>query len=114
MPGIRIDGRDHPILRDPCRDPKRAIRARVEVLPDDRREHRRRLRHARRQLPAVQPAKKRVSVLRERVDQRLPRLRVLVIADRLPRRPVVVIAREHPAQLCLEHPIARGEQTADR
>lgn len=55
-----------------------------------------------------------MSVGSERVDQRLPRLRVLVIADRRPRARVIVIAQQHAPQLCLEHLVARAEHPADR
>ncbi len=53
-------------------------------------------------------------VLRERVDQLLARLAVLVVADRFPRGPVVVIACEQATQFGLQHHVARGEQSADR
>src|SRR5450755_2177750 len=86
----------------------------VEVLADNRRQQRRRLLKLRAKLAAVQRPKQRTRVLRERVDQLLPRLAVLVVTDRLPSARVIVIAREQTTQLLLEHPVARGEQPADR
>src|SRR3954447_8116686 len=38
MSGLRIDGGDHPVLRDPAGNPEHPIGALVEVLADHRRE----------------------------------------------------------------------------
>ena len=114
VPGVGVHSRDHPVLRDPAHDPEHAILALVEILPDDRREQRRRLLELRAKLAAVQRDKQRVRVLRERVDHLLPRLPVLVIADRLPRARVIIIAAEQPAQLALQITITDGQQPADR
>ena len=105
MPGIRIDGRDHPILRDLSRDPEHTIRVRVEVLPHDRRQHRRGLLNTSLELPPIQSDENRVGVFGERVDQRLARSGILVITDRLPRGRVLVIAQQHGTQLRLELPV---------
>ncbi len=114
MPRVRVNGRDDPVLRDPPRDPEHPILPLIEVLPDNGSQQRPGLLHALRQLPAVQRHKQRMRVLRERVDHRLARLAVLVIAHRLPRAGVVIITRQQTTQLALQVGRARGEQPADR
>jgi hypothetical protein len=71
MASVGIDGRDHPILRDPPGDPEHPILTLVEVLANDRRQQRPGLRHARLKLPTIERDQQRLRVARERVDHGL-------------------------------------------
>jgi len=114
VPGVRVDGRDQPVLRDPLSDPKRAVSFLVEILPDHRCQQCSGLPDGHRQLPAIQDPEDRASVFGERVDQRLPRPRVLVITDWFPRARVIVITRQHASQFGLECLVTRTEDPTDR
>ena len=81
MPGLGIDGRDDAILRDTPRDPKHAVGTLVEILARDRGQQRRGLPDGVGELAAIQRPQQRAGILGERVDQRRPGIRVVVVAD---------------------------------
>jgi hypothetical protein len=114
VPGVRVHGRDDPVLRDPPRDPKDPVLALVQVLACDRRQQLGRPLGLLAQLSSVERDQQRPRVLRQRVDQRLARRAILVVAHRLARRPILIIAAQKPAQLRLQLRIADGQQAADR
>jgi hypothetical protein len=64
MPGIRIDHRDDPVRSDPPGDPECPGRVLLQFLP-------------------VQRSQQRAGVAGQRIDQRLPRRRVVLVAGRL-------------------------------
>ena len=113
MPGLRVDGRDDPVPGDPPGDPEHPIVAFVQVLAGHRGQQRRRLREHRPQLLAVEGGQQPAGVFGQRIHQRLPGSRVIVVTRRLARPQVIVVAGQQGAQPRL--PLASDrEQPADR
>jgi hypothetical protein len=90
--GVRVNRRDHAVLRDPSsrsgtRPSSPVSRSWPTTVANSSAGSR-----ARPELPPVQHPQHRLRVPRQRVDELLPRLAVLPITHRLPRGPVVIIA----------------------
>ena len=114
MPRIRVHRRDHPIRSDPPRDAEHPVGVAVEVLADHAGQQPRGLVHLGGQLTPVQRRHQRYRVAGQRVHQRRPRPRIVVVAHRFSRAGVVVVAAQHCPQLGLQLRLGDPQQPADR
>ena len=114
VPGLRIDGGDHPVRGDLAGDPEYPGRALLQVLARHGGQQRRSLTQHRVQLLPVQRRQQRPGIAGQRIHQFFPRRRVVVITRRLSRGSVVVIAAQQVPQLTGQTAIAGLRQPADR
>ena len=99
VPGVRVHGGDHPVLRNPTRDPERPIGAGLQVLTQHRGQQRRRLLHRLGQFAAIQQREHREPVPGPRIDQLFAGGPVVPVDLRLAVADVVVPAAQHHPQL---------------
>ena len=118
MPGLRVDGRDHPVRGHLAGNAQHPVRAGLQVLPQHRGQQPHGLRHRVGQLLAVQGGQHRVPVPGAGVDQRVPGCLVVPVDDRLAGTGVVVTAGQQgpkpPGQVHVDHAQQATHRRADQ
>ncbi|GAA3063175.1 hypothetical protein GCM10010464_29440 [Pseudonocardia yunnanensis] len=69
VPGTRVHSGDHPVARDPPRNPEHLVRALLQILAQHRGQQRRRLLHRLGELAAIQHVLQLIPVPGPGVDQ---------------------------------------------
>ena len=91
MPGLGVDGGDHPVPRGLASDPEHPVLALLDVLPGYQRQQVNGIAGGERNSPPIDRVQRGQRIVHQLIDQGLAGLRVVPVTRRLTRAGVVVV-----------------------